>query len=95
MPKPFKFNQRIVKKKQLTSDSAAASRDTTSQAISFVCEDGAIRYNKRKIKELPGFIGLMTSNISIPLACKHIYILIMNFYMECFYFLMLMKYLRI
>ncbi len=72
-PKPFKFNQRIVKKKQLTSDEAAASRETTSQAISFVCEDGAIRYNKRKIKELPGFIGQMTSNISIPLACKHIY----------------------
>ena len=72
-PKPFKFNERIVKKKHLTSEVAEASRNTTSQAITFVGEDGIIRYNKRKITELPGFITLMTPNISIPLAAKHIY----------------------
>ncbi len=72
-PKPFKLNQRIVKKKHLTTEVAQASRNTTSQTITFVGEDGIIRYNKRKITELPGFIEQMTPNISIPLASKHIY----------------------
>ncbi len=57
----------------MTTEVAQASRNTTSQTITFVGEDGIIRYNKRKITELPGFIVQMTPNISIPLASKHIY----------------------
>jgi len=72
-PKPFKFNQRIVKKKQLESDDAKESRNTTSQLTEYIDEDGVIRYNKRKLTELPGFISQMSFNIGIPLACKHLY----------------------
>ena len=72
-PKPFKHNQRIVKKKHLTTEQDEASRNTATQETAYVDEDGLIRYNKRKITELPGFIAQMTQNISIPLATKHIF----------------------
>ena len=72
-PKPFKYNPRIMKKKQIESAQAEANRHTTTQLTEFISEDGLIRYNKRKITELPGFISRLTSNLCIPLACKHIY----------------------
>ena len=72
-PKPFRYNDRIVKKKQLASEESQASRNTTSQLTEFVTEDGKIQYNKRKIKELPSFIVQLTANICLPLGCKHIY----------------------
>ena len=72
-PKPFKYNQRIKKKKNLATDESEASRNTTTQPTEFIAEDGIVRYNKRKLTELPGFISELTANLCIPLACKHIY----------------------
>ncbi len=72
-PKPFKYNPRIIKKQHLETEIAEANRNTTTQLTEYVTEDGLIRYNKRKLKELPGFIAKLTSNLCIPLACKHIY----------------------
>jgi hypothetical protein len=72
-PKPFKYNQRIKKKKNLATDEAEASRNTTTQPTEYMADDGVVRYNKRKLTELPGFISQLTSNLSIPLACKHIF----------------------
>ncbi len=60
-------------KKKLDSEEAEASRNTTSQLTELITEDGVIQYNKRKIKELPSFVSMLTANISVPLACKHIY----------------------
>ncbi len=72
-PKPFKYNPRLMKKQHLKQEIAEANRNTTTQLTEYVTEDGIIRYNKRKLKELPGFIAKLTSNLCIPLACKHIY----------------------
>jgi hypothetical protein len=72
-PKPFKYNQRIKKKKNLVTDESEASRNTTTQPTEFITEDGVVRYNKRKLTELPGFISKLTPSLCIPLACKHIY----------------------
>jgi hypothetical protein len=72
-PKPFKYNQRIKKKKNLATDESEASRNTTTQPTEYIAEDGIVRYNKRKLTELPGFISQLTANLCIPLACKHIY----------------------
>ena len=72
-PKPFKINQRIMKKKHLTSEEALASRNTTTQATEYLAEDGKIRYNKRKLTELPGFISKLTPSLGVLLASKHVY----------------------
>ena len=62
-----------MKKKNLRSDLAEESRNTTAQTTTYIDDDGVIRYNKRKITELPGFIAQMTPNISYPLAAKHVF----------------------
>jgi hypothetical protein len=36
-------------------------------------KDGNIRYNMRKINELPDFIAQLNSNVSCPLACDLIF----------------------
>jgi hypothetical protein len=72
-PKPYRYNDHIAKKKQMTTDEAEASRNTAIQPTEFVAEDGKIRYNKRKLTELPNFISQLTANLAIPLACTQIY----------------------
>ena len=61
-----------MKKKKLESENAEVSRNTMSQSTEYVT-DGVIQYNRRKIKELPTFMTMLTSNIGLALACKHIF----------------------
>ena len=58
----------------MESEEALATRNTTTQPTEYVTEDGQIRYNKRKLTELPEFIVKLTPGLSIPLACKNIYL---------------------
>jgi hypothetical protein len=73
-PKPFKYNEYIAKKKNLTSSSAAECRNTAIQPTFYYDHHtGIIKYNFRKIKELPTFIGSLTPNLAIPLICENIF----------------------
>ena len=72
-PKPYKYTDHVAKKKKLASDTQEETRNTAMQAIEIVAEDGTVRYNKRKLTELPGFISQMNINFSAPLACEHVF----------------------
>lgn len=71
-PKPYKYNDYLKKKKKLDTDEAQAIRDTATQKTVLIAEDGTIRYNKRKLSELPNFICNLTANLAIPLYCEHV-----------------------
>ena len=72
-PKPYKYTDHVAKKKKLASDTQEETRNTAMQAIEIVAEDGTVRYNKRKLTELPGFISQMNINFAAPLACEHVF----------------------
>ena len=72
-PKPFKYNKYVAKKKKLDSENAEEIRETSVQKTVYNDKDGNLIYNKRKLTELPSFIAQLTSNLSLPLACEHIY----------------------
>jgi hypothetical protein len=72
-PKPYKYNEYIAKKMNLNSEQAEEIRNTSVQSTAFTENDGKVRYNKRKINELPGFIASLTSNLAMSLACEHVY----------------------
>ena len=76
-PKPFKYNEYVAKKFKLNSEEAQQIRDTSIQPTVFRDTNGVIKYNKRKIGELPNFIQNLTSNMAIPLSCDIMYF---NFY---------------
>lgn len=56
-PKPYKYNEYLAKKKNNGSIEAAEKRETTLQPTVLVDEQGNVRYNVRKITELPKFIS--------------------------------------
>ena len=60
-PKPYKYNQYLAKKKHLTSNEAEEVRETSIQSTMFIGPDGKLIYNKRKIMELPTFLGQVIS----------------------------------
>lgn len=72
-PKPYKFNEFVAKKKKLASTETAEVRDTSIQPTMFVDADGKVRYNQRKIFEMPGFVTSLTANLASVLACDYIY----------------------
>jgi len=72
-PKPFKYNSYIAKKKKLENENAEEIRETSIQKTAFADKDGRKIYNKRKINELPHFIGRLTANLALPLACDHVF----------------------
>lgn len=72
-PKPYKYNEYLKKKLKLETNSAQEIRNTSMQPTVFVDRSGTLRYNKRKISELPSFIANLTANLSIPLSCEHVY----------------------
>lgn len=43
------------------------------QPTAFLDLDGNLKYNKRKIKQLPLFLSKLTPNLAIPLACEHVF----------------------
>ena len=72
-PKPYRYNKYVAKKKNLKSDEAQEIRDTSTQPTSFVDSKGNLKFNKRKIIELPRFILQLTPNLAVPLSCENIF----------------------
>ncbi|RNA19906.1 NACHT and WD repeat domain-containing 2-like, partial [Brachionus plicatilis] len=72
-PKPYIYNDYLTKKFGVKNGESEEVRDTGMQPTVFFEPDGKIRYNKRKISELPAFIGNLTSNLAINLACDLVF----------------------
>ncbi|RMZ94530.1 NACHT and WD repeat domain-containing 2-like, partial [Brachionus plicatilis] len=82
-PKPYKYNEYLAKKFGLKDRKSKETRETGIQATMFVDQNGTIRYNKRKINELPDFISKLTPNVSLPLICELVFF-DLNFLSEIF-----------
>lgn len=72
-PKPYKYNEFVAKKKKLNSTETAEVRDTSIQPTMFIDGEGNVRFNQRKIFEMPGFVAGLASNLAPILACDYIY----------------------
>jgi len=73
-PKPYKYNEFIKKKKKLQGDGGLEEcRDSGIQPTVYTDKDGNVRFNTRKINELPEFIARLKPNVSYPLACELIF----------------------
>lgn len=73
-PKPYKYNEFLKRKLKLQTEQAQEIRETSMQPTVFVdARTGALRFNKRKISELPAFLANLTANIAIPMSCEHVY----------------------
>ena len=73
-PKPFRYNKYVASKKKLKDQNAEEIRETSIQPTAFIDKNHTIRYNKRKIKELPSFVNQLNTNLALPLACQYIYL---------------------
>jgi len=74
--KPFKIDdQKLVDKYHLTESNGEiqANRFTTSQPIEFIDANGHVQYNKRKLNELPQFLGQLAMNLAIPIAAEEVF----------------------
>jgi hypothetical protein len=73
-PKPYMYNEYIRKKKRLQEGAGLEEcRESDIQPTVYADKDGNMRYNTRKINELPNFIAQLTFNVSCPLACDLIF----------------------
>lgn len=72
-PKPYRYNEFLKRKFKLETEKAEEVRNTSMQPTVFVDPNGVMRFNKRKISELPMFIAQLTTNLSAPLSCDNIY----------------------
>ncbi|RNA06167.1 NACHT and WD repeat domain-containing 2-like, partial [Brachionus plicatilis] len=72
-PKPYIYNDYLTKKFGVKNGESEEVRDTGMQPTVFFEPDGKIRYNKRKLSELPAFIGNLTANLAINLACDLVF----------------------
>ena len=72
-PKPYKYNEYVAQKKNLSGNQAQEIRDTTVQTTSYINESGKKVYNKRKIHELPGFLSNLTTNLSVKFFCECVF----------------------
>ena len=72
-PKPYRYNKFVASKKNLKTQDAEEIRDTSTQPTSFIDAEGNLKFNKRKLVELPRFILQLTPNLSVPLACENIF----------------------
>jgi hypothetical protein len=72
-PKPFKYNAYITKKKKLNTEVAQEIRETSVQKTVYIGKDQKVKYNIRKIKEMPLFVAKLNPNLSFSLAAEQIY----------------------
>jgi hypothetical protein len=73
-PKPFKYNKYVASKKKLKDENAEEIRETSIQQTVIIGKDQIIHYNKRKLKELPNFIGQLNSNLAFQMSCQFVYL---------------------
>ena len=72
-PKPYRYNEFVAKKNHVDKDQVLeAKRETADQQTSFIDKNGKLKYNLRKINELPQFIAMLSANIALPLVCEQI-----------------------
>jgi hypothetical protein len=74
--KPFKIDdQKLVDKYNLTESNGEiqANRFITSQPIEYVDAHGHVQFNKRKLNELPQFLGKLEMNLSVPIAAEEVF----------------------
>lgn len=79
--KPIKFNDYVETKKknnmfrELVAGSGGTDcRNTSVQPTVFVDKNtGSVKFNQRKIKELPHFLGTLTLSMAVPLVCDNVY----------------------
>lgn len=73
-PKPFVYSEHVKNKMGLESADSAAIRFTKPQNIEYVSSDGRVRFNERKISELPFFISkLNDKNLKIEYLIDYVY----------------------
>lgn len=70
--KPFELNAYLKKKLQNNLQNVA-DRHLSSQPIRYVGEDGVIRYNKRKLTELPNCLANISSSFGLKKACELVF----------------------
>jgi len=70
--KPFELND-YLKKKLNVSGSNMADRYIASQPIEYMADDGTIRYNKRKLTELPNCLANINSTYGLIKACELVF----------------------
>ncbi|RNA30370.1 NACHT and WD repeat domain-containing 2-like, partial [Brachionus plicatilis] len=83
-PKPYKYNEYLAKKFGVDNSKNEEIRDTGMQPTIFIEPSGKVRYNKRKITELPQFIAKLSPNLALPLICELVYF-DLNFLTGLFY----------
>ena len=74
--KPFKIDDpKLVSKYNLSESNGEiqANRFITSQPIEFVDANGRVQFNRRKLNELPQFLGQLTSSLAIPIAAEEVF----------------------
>lgn len=70
-PKPYKYNTRVAQKRKKNEDEE--KRDTAEQLLVSKDKNGQLRYNTRKIREFPGFLGKLTPNLAFELAASNVF----------------------
>ena len=70
--KPFKVNDYLKKKLKINKETLA-DRHISSQPIEFIAEDGSIKYNKRKLTELPNCLANINSGLALEKACELVF----------------------
>ena len=70
--KPFQMNE-YLKKKYKNVKQTLAERYVTSQPIKYIGSDGKMRYNKRKLTELPNCLANINNAFGLEKACELVY----------------------
>lgn len=72
--KPFIYSDHVVKKLGLQSNQSEEKRNTKSQTIEYLTNDGKINYNKRKLAEFPNFIFKLNDiHLKLSYLSDHVY----------------------
>ncbi|CAF0891255.1 unnamed protein product, partial [Brachionus calyciflorus] len=71
--KPFELNEYLKKKLNKQSLHDQADRFLSSQPIKFINENGQVKYNKRKLTELPNCLANLSSFLSLEKACELVF----------------------
>lgn len=72
--KPFELNEYLKKKMKIDdSTQSQANRHISSQPIEYLGEDGIVRYNKRKLTELPNCLKNITNDLGLMKACELVF----------------------
>ena len=73
-PKPYEINE-YLKKKYRKSDNEilSADRHVTPQPIEYKSQNGLVRYNRRKIAELPNVLANLNPNLSLIKSCELVF----------------------